>query len=158
MKTIKTGLTEKQFEARLHSLCVEYKYFSGKYSGGDCFAAQYSRGKLRLMFHVKHVGKRDGYDINMLYARVAAGGDGKVVVRYTPGKPVLFTVTMIVWNIVTVPIFVYTIWGALWNGHADIPDMAITGVLSAVGLFLLFVRSKKSISQLENRLRRICRV
>ncbi len=133
-------------------------YFSGEYSGGDCFAARYSRGKLRLMYHVKNVGNRDGYDINMLYVRVAAGEDGKVVVRYTPGKPVAFTVIMIVWNIMTVPIFVYTVWGALRNGHADIPGMAITGVLSAVGLFLLFVRSKKSISQLENRLRRICRV
>jgi hypothetical protein len=156
MKTFVTKLTKTQFEERLHALSREYRLFSKGYADKDCFVARYSNGKLRLMYHVQSVGNTSGYHADMLYARIMERPDGKVTVSYRAGKPVVFTAAMIIWNMIAVPIFAYTLWDTLWNQYIDTLGIVITGFLSAVGIFLLLFRSKKSIQELEKRLHQIC--
>lgn len=157
MKTIQTALTREQFEAKLFSLCKRYKHYAPDYADSECFAAKYRNGRLRLMYHVRHVGNRDGYSLDMLYARLKEREDGRVTVSYFAGKPLFLYVAMTLWNLLAVPLFVYSVWVAIWNQNVQVTGILVSGLLSAVGLFLLFARSKERIRELEARLVRICR-
>ena len=158
VKTIITNLSERRFLERIDSLCTKEQHFDNGYADSDVFVVRRKHAHFRIGRHMasRLHSRTDFYLPEFLIGEYSVNSQGKVELKYRFGKPLSFIIPDILVCLVVLPMFIVILYQAVFYADWQWGGMLVTMFLSFVGLFGLFVRSKKTRTILEEHLRKIC--
>lgn len=158
MKIINTNLSEHEFLNRLNDMCAKHMPFDKGYSQMDVFVVKRKAQYFRIGRHFADIplSRFDGYYKEFIYGKYTVNDSGKVDVCYRFGTPITFLIPNLIISLLAVPIFVCLLYDAIFYNSYQWGGLIVTFIFSFIGLFDLFIYSKKHRTAIKEHLINIC--
>ena len=160
MKTLNTNLSEKSFLDRLDSMCTKHKPFDDCYSQSNAFVVKRKAQSFRIGRHFADIpfSRFDGYYKEFIYGKYSLNDTGKVEIKYRFRMEIMFLISNLIICLLAIPVFACLLYDAVFNSIYHWGGLVVTFIFSFIGLFELFMISKKQRAALEEHLLNICRI